>query len=184
MFHNGEVALTQLGHGVELFPVQDVHLGLETFLEQQIAPIQYGKSAQRLAPEDNTVLLNKPRTTHFQQIPAALLWYARMIDNTMLKALNTITRKQSATTELTEQWADHILDYCATNPTATVTFKASDMQLKVYSDASYLNEPNTRSSFVGYSFLGWNQADNEPMRLNGCLGGNIRRICPLPWLFC
>ena len=96
-----------------------------------------------------------------------------MIDNRMLNALNTIARKQSAPTELTEQLANQILDYCATHPTATVTFKASDMQLKIYSDVSYLNEPNARSSFVGYSFLGWNQPDNEPMKLNGYLEATV-----------
>ena len=96
-----------------------------------------------------------------------------MIDNTMLKALNTIARKQSAPTELTEQWTDQILDYCATHSTATVTFKASDMQLKVYSDASYLNKPKARSSFAGYFFLGWNQPDNKPMKLNECLEATV-----------
>ena len=96
-----------------------------------------------------------------------------MIDNTMLKALNTIARKQSTATELTELWTHQILDYCATNPTATVTFKASNMQLKVYRDASYLNKPNARSSFAGYSFLGWNQPDNKPTKLNGCLEATV-----------
>ena len=144
--------------------------------------MQYGNSAHRLAPEDNTALLYKPQTKRIQQISGALLWYARINDNTMLKALNTITRKQLAPTELIEQWADQILDYCATNTTAIVTFKASDMQLKVYSDALYLNKPNARSSFAGYSFLGWNQQDNKPIKLNGCLelGGlftNAQKNC-------
>ena len=135
--------------------------------------MQYGKSAQQLAPEDNTALLNKPRTKRIQQISGALLWYVRMIDNTMLKALNTIAHKQLAPTELTEQWADQTLDYCATHPTATVTFKVGDMQLKVYNNALYLNEPNARSSFAGYSFLGWNQPDNKLMKLNGCLEATV-----------
>ena len=91
------------------------------------AAMQYRKSAQRLAPEDDTALLDKPRTKCIQLISGALLWYAQMINNTVLKALNTIARKHLAPIELTEQWADHILDYCATNPTATVTFKASNM---------------------------------------------------------
>ena len=137
------------------------------------AAIQYGKSSQQLAPEDDTALLDKLQTKHIQQISGALLWYARMIDNTMLKVLNTIARKQSAPTELTEQWADQILDYRATHPTATVTFKASDMQLNVYSDASYLNKPNARSPFAGCSFLGWNQTENKPMKLNGCLEATV-----------
>ena len=91
----------------------------------------------------------------------------------MLKALNTIAHKQSAPTELTEQWVDQILEFCATNPTATVTFKASDMQLKVYSYALYLNKLNAHSPFAGYSFLGWNQPDSKPVKLNGCLEATV-----------
>ena len=82
-----------------------------------------------------------------------------MIDNTMLMVLNTIARKQLAPTELTEKWANQILDYCTTHLSAEITFKASNMQLKVYSNASYLNEPNANSSFVGYVFLGQKQSD-------------------------
>ena len=126
-----------------------------------------------MSPGDETALLNKPRTKRIQQILGALLWYARMIDNTMHKALNTIAQKQSAPMELIEQWANHVLDDCATHPATSVTFKASNMQLKVYSDASYLNEPNARSSYTGYTFLGWNQPDNKPMRLNGCLEATV-----------
>ena len=69
----------------------------------QAPAMRYGKSTQRMLPDDETALFYKPRTKRIQQISGALLWYARMINNTMLKALNTIARKQSAPTELTKQ---------------------------------------------------------------------------------
>ena len=115
--------------------------------------VRYGKSAQELAPEDTSALLGKEDTKRIQEISGCLLWYARIVDNTLLKALNTIARKQSAPTELTKHWANQILDYCATNPEAKVKYYASNMKLKIYSDASYLNKPIARSSFAGYYFF-------------------------------
>ena len=126
-----------------------------------------------MAPEDTSPLLDKEGTKQIQEISGCLLWYARIVDNTLLKALNTIARKQSAPTELTNKWANQILDYCATNPDAKIQYQASDMQLKIHSDASYLNEPNARSSFAGYHFLGWNQKEGEPLKLNGCLDATV-----------
>ena len=95
------------------------------------------------------------------------------MDNTLLKALNTIARKQSAPTELTNKWANQILDYCATNPDAKIQYQASNMQLKINSNTSYLNKPNARSSSAGYHFLGWNQKEGEPLKLNGCLDATV-----------
>ena len=135
--------------------------------------VRYGKSAQELTPEDTSPLLDKEGTKRIQEISGCLLWYARIVDNTLLKALNTIARKQSAPTELTNKWANQILDYCATNPDAKIQYQASNMQLKIHSDASYLNEPNARSSFAGYHFLGWNQKEGEPLKLNGCLDATV-----------
>ena len=67
----------------------------------------------------------------------------------------------------------NLLYYCAANPDATIQYQASNMQLKIHSDASYLNEPNTRSSFAGHYFLDWNQKEDEPLKLNGCLDATV-----------
>ena len=68
---------------------------------------------------------------------------------------------------------NRILDYCATNPDAKIQYQASNMQLKIHSDASYLNEPNAQSSFVGYHFLDWNQKEGKELKLNGCLNATV-----------
>ena len=47
----------------------------------------------------------------------------------------------------------HLLDYCATNPNATIRYKPSDMILKIHSDASYLSEPKARSCSGGHFYL-------------------------------
>jgi hypothetical protein len=51
------------------------------------------------------------------------------------------------------QAALQLLDYCATNPEATIRYHASDMILHVESDASYLSESKARSRAGGYHYL-------------------------------
>ena len=76
-----------------------------------------------------------------------------MINNTMLKSINTIARKQENPTELMIKWAKQLLDYAATYPDAAIRYYASDMILKQQSDASYSNDEKARSSYGGYAWL-------------------------------
>jgi len=133
------------------------------------APSQFGKKAQEMAPEDNTPPLDQKGKKRIEKIVGSLLHYARAVDTALLKALNSMSRKQSAPTKLTEEWSNRALDYVATHPNAEVLYKASDITLKVHSNASYLNEDQARSSHGGYFFLGWKQHDIDPLQLNGCI---------------
>ena len=49
---------------------------------------------------------------------------------------------------------DHFLDYCATHPDAKIRYHASDMQLWIHSDASYLGEQEGKIRWGGHHFLG------------------------------
>ncbi|KAL7545164.1 hypothetical protein ACHAWF_008520 [Thalassiosira exigua] len=120
-------------------------------------------------PPDESALLDERGKKRIQQMSGSFLFYGRDVDCTMLKGLNTISRKQSKPTQKTNKWASHFMDYAATNPGATVRYYTSEMKLKIHSDSSYLNEENVQSSFGGYFFLGWNQRDNEPIKLNGAV---------------
>ena len=71
----------------------------------------------------------------------------------MLPALNTLAEQQSSPTKNTEAVITHFLDYAATNPSAIIQYKASDMILHIYSDASYLLYPMVRSRTVGHYYL-------------------------------
>ena len=62
---------------------------------------------------------------------------------------------------------NHMLDYLATNPNAEVRFYPSNMILNVHSDASYLSAKDAKSRAAGHFFLGWEQDDKRPIRLNG-----------------
>ena len=125
-------------------------------------PPRFGRS-QEPPPLDESPLLDDDGKKRIQQISGSVLFYSRAVDMTMLKGLNTISKKQAKPTELTKAWTDHLLDYCATHPHAVVRYWKSDMVLKIHSDTSFLNEDNARSSYGGYFFLGWHQKDSEDL---------------------
>ena len=71
----------------------------------------------------------------------------------MLPDLKTQAEKQSIPTKNMEAEINHILDYAATNPSAIIQYKASDMILNIDSDVSYLSEPRARSRTGGHYYL-------------------------------
>ena len=116
--------------------------------------IVYGQKVQKITPIDNTPLLNHKDAKYVQQVIGALSDYARTIDCTMLVTLSKLAHMQAKPTQLTLKLIQHLLDYCATNPNATIWYKPSDMILKIHSDASYLSEPHARSQCGGHFYLG------------------------------
>ena len=88
---------------------------------------------------------------HKQMAVGKFLFYARAIDNTMLHALNDIATSQDTT--ITLKAVTYFLDYAASNPRASIIYRASDMQLQIESDAAYLVCPHARSRAGGYHYL-------------------------------
>ena len=43
------------------------------------------------------------------------------------------------------------------------------MRLLIHSDASFFVEWDAKSNYGGYFYLGWNQHDNEPQKINGAV---------------
>jgi hypothetical protein len=117
-----------------------------------IAP-QYGAHTQLTEPEDTSPSLLPASIQFLQQVIGTLLYYARAIDNTMLVAIGSIASAQNNGTEATMQEVTHLLNYCATHPSAVIRFHASDMALHVHSDASYLSASQARSRIGGYFFF-------------------------------
>ena len=116
-------------------------------------PPEYGAKIQYDEVEDDTPA-DAATKSRIQQIVGVLLFYARAVDPTMLCAVNKLASKQAAPTADTAVQADRILQYAARFPAATVTIRASDMQLHCHSDASYLSEAASRSRAGGILFLG------------------------------
>jgi hypothetical protein len=90
-------------------------------------------------------------------------------DNTLLMTLSDLASAQSKRTEATQLAARKLLNYCATHPNPKIWYHASDMALKIHSDASYLSAPKARSRVGGHFFLGNYSTSANPNMHNGAL---------------
>jgi hypothetical protein len=96
----------------------------------------------------------KADITRAQAIVGTLLYNAREVDPTLLVPLSTLASQLATATTTTMKDVAYLLDYCSTQPEATIRYYASDMQLKIHSDVSYLSEPKAKSRIGGYFYLG------------------------------
>ena len=128
-------------------------------------PPKYGQKIQ-LADLNSTISLTPNEIKELQRVVGSFLFYGRVCDYTILHALNALATAQSKGTKKTKEAMLHFLNYCATHPDATVRFSASDMILKIHSDASYLTESHARSRVGEYFFMG--NKDNSKLN-NGAI---------------
>jgi len=77
----------------------------------------------------------------------------------MLPALGTIASQQDAPTEQTLETVIQLLNYAASNQDPIIRFHASEMQLLIESDASYLSEAKARSRVAGFHYLSTHPSD-------------------------
>eukprot|EP01036_Dinobryon_divergens_P045964 gene45964-61445_t len=80
-----------------------------------VAPV-YGSRAQQMVAVDESPLLDAAGKTRIQQIAGTFLYYARVIDSTMLKKINEISSVQAHATDKVAQMANDFLQYAATYP--------------------------------------------------------------------
>eukprot|EP00957_Ditylum_brightwellii_P135957 10369012-Ditylum_brightwellii.AAC.1 len=57
----------------------------------------------------------------------------------------------------------------ATYPDAIIQYSTPNMVLNIHTDASYLSEPNARSTAGGHYFLGSVPQQGKPILLNGAV---------------
>jgi hypothetical protein len=122
---------------------------------------QYGAKTQYAEETDSSPPLGKEETKFIQAAAGTLLYYGRAVDNTILPSLSAIATEQAKPTTKTMATIKQLLDYCATQEEAVISYEASDMILAVHSDAGYCNEKNARSRAGGHFFLSSN-VDNPP----------------------
>lgn len=119
-----------------------------------------------MEPEQKLPILPPERIKRIQKIIGSLLYYARAVDSTILMTVNYIASQQSKATQATETKINQLLNYVATHPNASITYRKSDMKLVVHSDASYLSAPGARSRAGGYFFLSDNNNADHKHPLN------------------
>jgi hypothetical protein len=114
---------------------------------------KYGAKVQYANATNFAPLLDAPAKKLVQEIIGTFLFYARAIDNTMLKPLGTLSSQQSQPTEMTMNAIVKFLNYAATHPNAELKCTASDMILWIDLDASYLSKSKACSTCAGTFFL-------------------------------
>jgi hypothetical protein len=136
----------------------------------------YGQKVQYSKAPDDSPFLDIDDTKRVREVVGALLFYARAVDSSLLKALGTIATQQAKGTQATLKAITKLLNYCACNPDATIRYIASDMILHTDSDASYLSESNSRSTAGGYHYLSNKTSASHP---DPPLNGAILIICQI-----
>jgi hypothetical protein len=130
----------------------------------------YGSKVQ-MAPIDTSPLLDASGKKKVQSVTGSMLYYARTLDSTMLPAINEISSQQSNPTENTWKACKMLLDYACTYPNAKIRYYASDMCLHADTDAAYLVQPNARSRYAGFFYLGPRPTSppSAPTQTNGAV---------------
>jgi hypothetical protein len=114
-------------------------------LHKWVKPVYGSCQPQNPAPLSKAPLLDKHGTLRIQSISGTFLYYGRACDPCILPALNELTSEQASPTTDTVTNADMFMDYLHTYPNAVIRYHASDMILKITSDAAYLVQPRARS---------------------------------------
>jgi hypothetical protein len=116
------------------------------------SPKEYSAKAPLLV--DIFPLLSPEEIKEIQHIVGGILYYACTVDITVLMALSSIAIEQTKGTTNTMEKAKQLLDFLATNPDATMQYRASNMIMNVHLDVSYLSESDACSCTCGH-FFSW-----------------------------
>jgi hypothetical protein len=150
-------ALARFKHPKPTRPQHAPHLWSE--------PAYGSRKPQRPTLPSTAPPLDKHGTKRIQSVSGTFLYYGRACDPCILPALNELASEQASPTTDTLAKANMLMDYLSTNPNAIIRFYASDMILKITSDAAYLVQPKARSRAAVHYHLGWLNND----RTNGTL---------------
>ena len=86
-------------------------------------------------PKYKTPLLQPKDITKLQQIIGAMLYYARVVDGTLMTTLNKLAYAQSNITQATMPTNENLMDYCHTHSDAMIQYCSSQIELHINSDA-------------------------------------------------
>jgi hypothetical protein len=99
----------------------------------------YGSKTQFIEAQEDSPLLPPKDVTQIQKLAGTLLYYARAVDPKLIMPVNFLEYQQTKYTAATADKVIKSLNYCATNPEATLRYHASGMILNIHSDVLYLS---------------------------------------------
>jgi hypothetical protein len=111
---------------------------------------QYGAKTQYAESQDESPLLNKEDTKHVQAVMGTLLYNARAVNSTILTALRSLATEQAKPMQKMVEKVKQLLDYCASQEEAIITYNISKMILVIHRDAGYCNEKKSSSQARGH----------------------------------
>ena len=117
------------------------------------APVYGSKEPQLAKAADDSERLDAEGEQWIRRLVGIFLFYSRAVDPTMRLTLSSIATNQAEPTKETLKESYQFLDYAATHPNAVLEYRASDMVLRIHSDASYLTERGARSRAGGHHYL-------------------------------
>jgi hypothetical protein len=133
---------------------------------QWIEPVYGSKQQQKPTEATGAEPLDATGTKRVQSVNGTFMYYGRAVDPCILVALNEISTEQAKPMTATRGKTDMLMDYLHTYPNAAIRFYASDMILKICSDAAYLVLPKAKSRVAVHYHLGWK---HNPGRVNGAV---------------
>ena len=99
----------------------------------------YGAKAQFSEQEDMSEILSQKDNKFILEVTGTFLYYAQVVDATMLPALGIIVPQQENPIERTMQKSKQLIDCAVTHPNAIITYFASNRVIAGHSNASYLS---------------------------------------------
>jgi hypothetical protein len=112
---------------------------------------------------DLTPLPQPPLPKQHKELQVAigyLLYYGRNVDSCILPATCALACEQASPTLSTMSRLDRLLGYVSSHPNARKMYRASDMILRVHSDASYLSHPRAGSVAGSVHYMGMGSSTN------------------------
>ncbi len=88
------------------------------------------------------------------------MYYGQAVDSRLLPATCALASEQSSPTHATMLRFERLLGFASAHLNERKIYRASDMVLRILSDASYLSRPNARSVAGNFHFLG-NRSDQD-----------------------
>jgi hypothetical protein len=118
-------------------------------------PPSYGsKAPQSPTGPDLSPAATPAQVKELQVAIGYLLYYGRSVDSRVLQATCALAAEQSAPTLSTLSRLTRLLGFVAKHPNGRKIYRASDMILRIHSDASYLSRPRAGSVAGSFHWLG------------------------------
>ena len=92
-------------------------------------PPKFGSSAPQMSPQDFSPPASPAQKLELQEVIGSLMYYARILDHTLLPAVTYLACFQAAPTLDTMAAMERLLGYCAKYPNATQVIHPSPMHL-------------------------------------------------------